>query len=419
MNKKKIEIAYNIARDIYAEHGIDTDQVIAELGNIELTHNCWQGDDLTGFENNSALITGSVTGKVYPGKARNGQELRNDISKAFSLIPARNKINLLATYRESPGGYVDRDEIDISHFQCWLEWALENHFGIDFNPMCLNHVYFDGFSLSNPNDYKRRFWINHIKQCRRIAADIGKSLDRACVNNIWIPDGMKEVPANRLKFRSLLKDSLDEIFSEKYSNDVMLDAVESKLFGPGLESYTVGSHEFYLSYAIRNNLVLTYNTAHFHPTESIADKVSSTLLFIDKLLIHISRGVRWDSDHIPILTDDLIEVMKEIKRCNAFDRVSLSMDFFDPTKNRIAGWVAGGRAVLKAVLIAMLEPVFEEQDYENRWLGTSSFVMAEEAKSLPWQAVWNMYCTLHQVPISNDWLNDILNYEYDILSKRT
>ena len=419
---KNIDENYRQARDTYAVYGIHTDEVLKKLDEIRISLHCWQGDDVTGLEagegrqkSDGTLATGN-----YPGRARNGDELRQDLDKALSLIPGRHKVSLHAMYAETGGESVDRDKLSADHFRKWIDWAKSGNIGLDFNSTYFSHdMAASGYTLSSRDEKVRRFWIEHTKRCREIAAAMGKELGVPCVNNIWIQDGSKDLPADRIGHRKILRESLDEVFADRFDKRHLLDSVECKLFGIGFESYTVGSHEFYMGYALNNkDVMLCLDMGHFHPTESVADKISSLLAFDKNLLIHVSRGVRWDSDHVVILNDDLVALMQEVKRCNAFDRVYFGLDFFDASINRITAWVTGARAALKAILFALLEPteiLIEEEKKGN--LGNRLALM-EEFKTLPFGAVWNKYCLDKGVPAGADWLEDVKGYEEDVLSKR-
>lgn len=417
----KVNKAYEYAKEVYASYGVDTDKVIEKMKSFKVSIHCWQGDDVTGFENEASGLSGGgimATGN-YKGKARNGEELRTDLQKAMSLIPGKHKINIHAIYAETDGKKVDRDKLTAEHFAKWIEWAKQNQIGLDFNPSYFSHPYASsGMTLSSRDQKIRKFWVEHGKRSREIAAEIGKQLGMPCVNNIWIPDGCKEVPASRMEYRKILKESLDEILQEVFDNKYLVDAVESKLFGIGSESYVVGSHEFYMGYALQKDIALCLDAGHFHPTEGIADKISSMLMYCRQLLLHVSRGVRWDSDHVVILNDDVLSISQEVKRCDAFDRIYYALDFFDASINRITAWVTGTRAALKSVLIALLEPshLLLEAEIENR-LG-DRLALNEEFKTLPYSAVWDKYCLQMGVPVGASWINEVRDYEENILSKR-
>ncbi|HHX66950.1 MAG TPA: L-rhamnose isomerase [Gallicola sp.] len=419
--RENVNEVYEYAKDAYALYGVDTEDVLKKIDDIQVSVHCWQGDDVTGFENNVSGLSGGgimATGN-YPGRARNGEELRQDIEKALSLIPGKHRVNLHAIYAETGDKYVDRDQLEAEHFRGWIDWAKEKGIGLDFNPTFFSHKKADsGFTLSSKDEEIRSFWISHGKKCRKIAAQIGKELGTTCVNNIWIPDGMKDLPADRLSHRLILKNSLDELFDEKFDKDYLLDSIECKLFGIGSESYVVGSHEFYMGYALSKDVMLCLDAGHFHPTEGIADKISSILAFQDELLLHISRGVRWDSDHIVLLNDEVVAITQEVKRSKAFNRVHFALDFFDASINRISAWVIGTRAVLKAILFALLEPTQLLVDEENKGNYGNRLALMEEIKTLPFAAVWDKYCSSKGVPIGAAWLEDVREYEEEVLLKR-
>lgn len=419
-SKAGVNEGYAYARKAYEAFGIDTDMVLEKMKSRQVSIHCWQGDDVNGFETAAGGTGGGIlsTGN-YPGRARNGEELRADYERALSLIPGKHRVNLHAIYAETGGKIVERDQIGAEHFRKWIDWAKRLGIGIDFNPTCFSHpMATSGFTLGSGNEEIRGFWVRHVKACRKIAADIGKELGTPCVMNIWIPDGMKDIPADRLGYRMQFKKSLDEIFSVKYDRKYLIDTLESKLFGIGVESYTVGSHEFVMGYALKNNVTICYDMGHFHLTESVADKISATLLYADDLLLHVSRPVRWDSDHVVILNDDLLDVAREVKRCNAFNRVCYGLDFFDASINRITAWVTGTRAALKSMMVALLEPtellVKEESagNYGNR------LALMEEFKTLPFGAVWDKFCLDMGVPVGAAWLEDVKEYEDKVFLKR-
>ena len=413
--------SYNLAKEKYARYGIDTDKALNKLKDIPVSIHCWQGDDVGGFEKkDTALLGGGIlsTGN-YPGKARNIDELKRDIEKAFSLIPGRKKLNLHAIYGDFKGKAISRDKILPEHFCSWIEWAKSIDVGIDFNPTLFSHPLADsGYTLSNSDEKIRRFWVEHVKRCRNISNYIGKELKTPCICNIWIPDGSKDITVSRPKHREILKKSLDEIFSSNYPEENMLDSLESKLFGVGLESYTVGSHEFYLSYATGKGKLITFDTGHYHPTELVSDKISAVLPFVKGILLHISRGVRWDSDHVPILTEELIAIMSEIVRADALFRVYIATDFFDGSINRIGAWVIGTRVVLKALLFALLEPTKILKDYEEKGILFARLGLLEDLKSMSYGAVWNHYCESMGVPGDMEWIDEVLRYEKEVTSKR-
>ncbi len=412
---------YEAAKAVYAQFGIDTDSVLKKMQDISISLHCWQGDDVSGFEVDANGLTGGgilATGN-YPGKARTGEELRQDLDKALSLIPGKHRINLHAIYAETEGKFVERDQLSVEHFRKWIDWAKEKGVGIDFNPTFFSHPKAaSGYTLSSTDEDVRAFWIRHGKACRKIAAAIGKELGTPAVNNIWIPDGSKDLPADRMEHRKILMKSLDEIFEEKYDSKYLLDAVECKLFGIGSESYVVGSHEFYMGYGTSRGVMVCLDAGHFHPTEGISDKISSLLLYSRDVLLHVSRGVRWDSDHVVILNDELLSIAQEIKRCEAYGRVHIALDFFDASINRITAWVTGTRATLKSVLLSLLEPTELLKAEEKSGNLGNRLALMEELKSLPFGAVWNMYCQQQNVPVGPQWLENVKEYEEKVLSNR-
>jgi L-rhamnose isomerase len=418
---ERVNRSYEYAKEVYSAFGVNTDEVLEKMKNVHISIHCWQGDDVTGFETAVEGLSGGgimATGN-YPGRASNGEELRQDIEKAMELIPGKHKVNLHAIYAETDNKFVERDELEISHFSKWIDWAKSRKIGIDFNPTFFSHEMADsGFTLSSRDKAIRDFWIRHGKRCRKIAAEIGRELGIPCVNNLWIPDGSKDFTVSRLKHRLILKDALDEVFEEKYDKKYLLDAVESKLFGIGSESYVVGSHEFYMNYALTRDVMLCLDAGHFHPTEGIADKISSILAFTEPILLHISRGVRWDSDHVAVLNDEVLAITQEVKRSNAFDKVNIALDFFDASINRITAWVVGTRAVLKGMIISMLEPTELLINEEISGNFGNRLALLEELKTLPFPAVWDKFCLENNVPVGATWLNDIKEYEDEVLSKR-
>ena len=411
--------SYQLAQARYADLGVDTEAAMARLAGIPISLHCWQGDDVGGFENSGECLSGviAVTGN-YPGKARTPEELRTDLDKALTLIPGKHRLNLHAFYGEFGGEKIERNEIEPRHFSNWIAWAEANGMGMDFNPTCFAHPKAaDGFTLSHPDKAIRDFWIEHCIASRQIGAAMGRALGSPTVTNVWIPDGYKDTPVDRLTPRQRLSDSLDEVFAEKLDPKHHLDAVECKLFGIGSESYVVGSHEFYLGYAIRNQLLLCLDAGHFHPTEGIADKLSSTLMYVPEILLHVSRGVRWDSDHVVTLDDALQSIAAELVRNKLLARTHIGLDFFDASINRIAAWTIGTRNTLKALLMALLEPA-GLLDAEKSGDLTSRLALMEESKSLPWGAVWDAYCEKQGVPAGVDWLAEVKDYEKAVLSKR-
>lgn len=418
-NSGKIEKAYNAARERYAELGVDTSEAMERLSKIAISLHCWQGDDVGGFEKHKGVSSGGIlaTG-AYPGKARTADELRADLEEAMRLIPGKHRVNVHAMYAETERN-VERNELRPEHFAGWIGWAKANGLGMDFNGTFFAHPRAErGFTLSSADEGIRRFWVEHGIVCRNIGSYIGKELGTACITNLWIPDGFKDIPVDRRGPRERLKKSLDEIFAKKINHKYLLDSVESKLFGIGSESYVVGSHEFYLGYAIENKLLLCLDTGHFHPTEVVSDKISSVLTFLDQILLHVSRGVRWDSDHVVILSDELRAIAEEIVRGSYLERVHLGLDFFDASINRVAAWVTGTRCMLKALLSALLEPTNKLRRMENAGDYTSRLVMLEELKTLPLGAVWDYYCIKSDAPAGEIWLKQIRDYESRVTSKR-
>lgn len=416
--KYNIETAYKQAKERYAEIGVDTDQTIERLQKIEISVHCWQGDDFQGCEIDSGGLSGGImaTGN-YRGRARNADELRQDYEKAFSLIPGRQRANIHAIYLDPQGKKVERDEIEIRHFEGWMDWAKKLGISLDFNSTIFSHPKAEGYTLANYDEGIRGYWVEHAKRCRKIGQEMGRRQGNPCMLNHWIPDGSKEYPMDSIERRSLYVKSMDEIIAENIPKSELMDCVESKLFGIGMESFTVGSAEMCFGYAASRDIVLTYDLGHFHPTESVADKISSTLLFLDHIMLHTSRGVRWDSDHVVIQNDDLYHLMQEVIRCDALDRVSIGLDFFDASINRIAAWVIGTRSTQKALLNALLEPVellkrLEKEDVSDR------FAVTEECKNMPVNAVWDYFCEKNNVPVGLKWLDEVKAYERQILLKR-
>ncbi len=413
---------YNYAKSEYAKLGVDTEKVLDNLSKIPLSLHCWQADDVSGFEKpDSELSSGglAVTGN-YPGKARTVKELRQDYLKAFSLIPAKPRANIHAIYGEFGGKNIDRNEIETKHFQGWINWCKIHGIGLDFNSTLFSHPKAEsGFTLSSKDPETRSFWIDHCIKCREISAEIGKQLGTRCVLNLWIPDGSKDVPIDRFGHRTLLRESLDEIFKTKMNSEYMIDAIEGKLFGIGSESYVVGSHDFYLAYSVKNDVMLTMDMGHYHPTESVADKISTVLNFSDNILLHISRGIRWDSDHVVTLNDEVLAVSEEIIRSGKSDNIYIALDYFDASINRIGAWVTGARATMKTLLIAMLQPNDKLLDYEENEQYFQRLAILEDSKAMPWGIIWNEYCKRMNVPLDLDWIQDIEAYELDVLSKRT
>lgn len=421
-NESSIRKSYDLAQERYVGLGIDTEEIMKTLSKISLSLHCWQGDDVGGFEKPAASLSGGgiqVTGN-YPGKARSIEELRADLKEAYSLIPGRHRLNLHAIYGEFQGKFVDRDQITPAHFAGWIDWAKQQGLKLDFNATCFSHPKADdGFTLSHRDKGIRDFWIEHTKRCREISAVMGRELHDPCIHNLWIPDGSKDHPVDRFSHRAFLVDSLDKIFAVPYPSNEMKDSVESKLFGIGSEAFVVGSHEFYMGYALTRKKMVCIDMGHFHPTESVADKVSSMLQFFDEILLHVSRGVRWDSDHVVILNDDVRSLAEEIVRSNALKRVNIALDFFDGSLNRIGAWVIGARSTLKALLAALLEPREKLRAFENKGDNFRRLAMLEEARVLPLGAVWDYYCLNSGVATGEEWIAEVHRYEQTVLSKRS
>jgi L-rhamnose isomerase len=412
---------YSIAQEAYAQYGVDTDVALATLARTPISLHCWQGDDVGGFEKPNAVLSGGgiqATGN-YPGKARTIDELRADIEQALALIPGKHRLNLHACYADLHGRKVERNAYAGEHFQGWIDWAKAQGLGLDFNPTCFGHPLADsGFTLSHSDAGIRQFWIEHCAASRRIGAEIGRQLGTVCVTNVWIPDGYKDTPADRKAPRERLEKALDAVFAEELNPKHNLDAVESKLFGIGAESYTVGSHEFYLGYAIKHQKLYCLDAGHYHPTESLADKISSVLQFVPKILLHVSRGVRWDSDHVVLFDDPTRAIMDEVVRGDFLARTHIGLDYFDASINRVAAWTIGARNTLKCLLVALLEPSRMLRELENSGNHTVRLALMEEIKTLPFGAVWDQYCIRRNVPIGLAWQKDVRAYERSVLSKR-
>lgn len=421
MKNEQIEHAYQLARSRYAELNVDTEKVLQQLSKIQISLHCWQADDVGGFEHpNATLSSGGIqaTGH-YPGKARTIIEMRQDMEKVFSLLPGKHRYNLHAIYGDFSEKFVDRDAIGSEHFQSWISWAKKLGLKLDFNSTLFSHPKAsDGFTLSHKNPDIRNFWIAHVQRCREISAAMGKALGDPCIHNLWIPDGSKDSPVDRAGYRLLLKDSLDKIYSKKYSPTIMKDAVEGKLFGIGSESFVVGSHEFYLAYAIQQKLLLTLDMGHYHPTESVADKISAILPFYPELLLHISRGVRWDSDHVVIFNDELRELCQEVVRAQKLDKIYFALDYFDASLNRLGAYVTGARATLKALLYALLEPYPLLREIEERGNDFQRLALLDELKLMPYNDIWNYYCIKNGVPAASDWIDNLLQYEKTVFKNR-
>lgn len=414
-----IRQAYEVARERYAELGVDTDKALEILQNIEISMHCWQGDDFVGGEVEKRELSGGImaTGS-YMGRARSVDELRQDYEKAFSLIPGKQRASIHAIYLETGGKAVERNAIEIQHFTGWMDWAREQKIALDFNTTAFSHPKAEGYTLASYDSGIRDYWIEHSRRCRRIGEEFGKRQGSPCMLNHWLPDGSKEYPADALERRRLFVESMDRILEENIAKEYLQDAIESKLFGIGAESFTVGSAELCFGYALTRNIVLTYDMGHFHPTESVADKISSTLQYLDKIMLHTSRGVRWDSDHVVVQNDELYSLMREIVRCNALDRIVIGLDFFDASINRIAAWVIGTRATQKALLAGLLEPVQLMKAYEKKDDTTMRLAMHEEMKNMPVNAVWEYFCMKNGVPADYGWTREVREYEDTVLSKR-
>ena len=416
-----VEQQYQIAKNRYAEINIDTGNVLKQLQKISLSLHCWQADDVGGFEKPNATLEGGgiqATGN-YPGKARTINELRKDMEFVYSLLPGKHRFSVHAIYGDFGGKLIDRDKVSSDQFKSWVDWAKQQKLGIDFNSTFFSHPKAaDGFTLSHKDKSIRDFWVEHAKRCREISEYLGKELGSRTIHNLWIPDGSKDITVNRFKHRELLVDSLDKIFAQKLNPALMRDAVECKLFGIGSESYVVGSHEFYLGYAIKNKMMLTIDIGHFHPTESCADKVSAVFQYIDELLFHVTRGIHWDSDHVVLCNDPVIELMQEIVWANKLEKVALGLDFFDASINRIGAYVIGSRAALKAILMALLTPINQLREYESNGQNFERLALLEECKAFPLGDVWDYYCQMNNVPVGHSYIAKIQEYEKQVLNKR-
>jgi L-rhamnose isomerase len=403
------------------ELGVDTEKVLQQMDNLVISLHCWQTDDVGGFEKEGAELGGGgiqATGN-YPGKAKTITQMRDDLDKVMSLLPGKQRLSLHAIYGEFGGKPVDRDKIEVKHFQGWIDWAKKRKIGLDFNCTCFSHpLADDGFTLSSKNPRIRKFWVEHNKRCRDIAAEMGKQLGTPSVHNIWIPDGSKDTPVDRIGLRKLLKKSLDEIFTIKYPKKYLKDSIESKLFGIGSESMVVGSHDFYLGYAVQNNTMITLDNGHFHPTEQVGDKISSILLYIDEILLHLTRGVRWDSDHVVTFNDELLMIAQEIVRAKVLGRVNIGLDFFDASLNRIGAYVIGTRSAQMAFMFAMLEPYQTLLKFEEQGKTFERLSYLELMKTKPFGAVWDFYCLKSKVPAGQEYIEDIIKYEAEVLAKR-
>ena len=421
MGQKNVFSAYSEARERYADLGVDTEKALEKLDDLPISLHCWQGDDVSGFERPDSCLEGGglqVTGS-FPGRARNIDELRSDLDAAFSLIPGSHRLNLHAIYGDFQGETVERDAIEPKHFESWVQWARERDLKLDFNATCFSHPKAEsGYTLSHQDKAVREFWIEHVKCCRLITSYFGRELGSPSIHNLWIPDGSKDNPVDRWTPRELLKNSLETIYQDRISSVDIKDSVESKLFGIGSESYVVGSHEFYLGFALKNNLMACLDMGHFHPTESVGDKISSILQFSDELLLHISRGVRWDSDHVVIINDDLRQTAEEIVRGDTLKRVHVALDFFDASMNRVGAWIVGMRATQKSFLMALLEPIERLRNLERDNDFFSRLALLEECKTKPFGAVWDYYCQIKNVPPADEWIKSVKDYETQVLSQR-
>ncbi|MDR2382938.1 MAG: L-rhamnose isomerase [Prevotellaceae bacterium] len=417
MKKELIQKSYDIAKERYAAVGVDVDKALDDLQKVSISIHCWQADDVNGFEVTENLGGGGIqaTGN-YPGKARNIPELRADIEKVLTLVGGKHRLNLHAIYGDFQGKVVDRDQIEPEHFTSWMQWAKEKDLKLDFNSTSFGHPKSGDLTLANPDNAIREFWIEHTKRCRTISEEMGKYQNDPCIMNIWIHDGMKDLTVNRYKYRQILEQSLDDIFAVDYKN--MKDCIEAKLFGIALESYTVGSYDFYLGYGAKKQKIVTLDTGHFHISENIADKISSLLLFTPEIMLHVSRPIRWDSDHVVILNDDIAELAKEVIRAKALGRVHIGLDFFDASINRIGAYVIGIRSTQKAFLQALLEPAAKLSQYEANGQYFERLALLEEAKALPWNAVWDYFCLTNNVAVGEDYISEIQQYEKDVTSKR-
>ena len=411
---------YEEAKQMYAGLGVDTDKALETLKNIPISMHCWQGDDVTGFDHEGPLTGGIQATGDYPGKARTPEELMADIDKVLSLVPGKHKLNLHANYAIfEEGEFADRDKLEPKHFRKWVEFAEERGLGLDFNPTYFSHDKVkDGLTLSSPDEEIRRFWIDHGKACIRISQYFAEELGQPCAMNIWIPDGYKDIPADRLGPRARFKDSLDQILSMDYDREKVLVCLESKVFGIGMESYTVGSSEFTMNYAAKNGILSLMDNGHYHPTEVVSDKISSLLLFSDKIALHVTRPVRWDSDHVVLFDDETREIAKEIVRNDALDRVLLALDFFDASINRISAWTVGMRNMQKALLYALLSPNKQMKEMQDQNRFTELMMLQEEVKTYPFGAVWDYFCESQGVPVRETWFEEVKKYEEEVLSLR-
>lgn len=420
MKEEQMQKAYEVAKAQYATIGVDADKAIEMLNDLSISIHCWQADDVSGFEDPDGALTGGIqTTGNFPGKARTIEELKSDLERVIALIPGKHRISLHATYGDFGGEFVDRDQVEPKHFQSWIDWARKNDVKLDFNSTFFSHEKTNsGYTLSDFNPEIRAFWKDHLRQCRRIAAEIGRQQGDPCIHNIWIPDGEKDKTVSRYEHRKLLQESLDEVLSEKINTDYLKDCIECKLFGIGSESYVVGSHEFYMGYAVKNNMLLTLDAGHFHPTETISDKLSAMLLFVPEITLHVSRPERWDSDHVVILTDELLAISQEIVRSGHMDRIHMGLDYFDASINRIGAYVVGIRSAQKAMLQALLEPTEMLRAYEKQDKNFERMAWLEELKAMPWNALYAHYCNIQGVPVGDAYIKCIQEYETEVTSKR-
>ena len=416
MKEEQIKQSYQIAKERYAALGIDTDKALAQLEQTPVSLHCWQADDVVGFERNDALSGGIQTTGNYPGRARNIDELRQDIDKVTSLLAGNFRLNLHETYGEFGNKFVDRDQVGVEHFQGWIEWAAEHHLKLDFNSTSFSHPKSGYLTLSNPDKGIRDFWIEHTKRCVAIADAMGKAQNDPCIMNIWVHDGMKDLTVEKLRYRQILKNSLDEILAGKLPH--MKPCLEAKLFGIGLEAYTVGSHDFYAGYCAKNNVIYTLDTGHYEPTENVSDAVSSLLLFVPELMLHVSRPMHWDSDHVTLFDDNTRNLFSELVRADALNRAHIGLDYFDASINRIGAYIIGVRAAQKSLLQALLEPLAQLRQYEDEGRWFERLALLEEAKTLPLGAVYDYYNLTHGIPVGEDYIATVNQYEKDVLSKR-
>ncbi|MBR6490987.1 MAG: L-rhamnose isomerase [Bacteroidales bacterium] len=416
MNENNIRKAYEIAKERYAAIGVNTDEVLDTLKNTPISLHCWQTDDVVGFERNEALSGGIQTTGNYPGRARNIDEVRADLEEVHKLLAGTFRVNLHETYGDFGGKFVDRDEVEPCHFQSWIDWAKENNFKLDFNSTSFSHPKSGYLSLSNPDKEIRDFWIEHTKRCRRIADFMGKAQNDACIMNIWVHDGIKDLTVERYRYRRILMESLDDILSEKLPN--MKTCLEAKLFGIGMESYTVGSHDFYAGYCASRKVIYTLDTGHYEPTENVSDAIPSLLLYVPELMLHVSRPIRWDSDHVTIMNDQVLDLFKEIVRADALKRAHIGLDYFDASINRIGAYIIGTRATQKCLLSALLEPKYMLREFEDEDKGFQRLAMQEEAKTLPMGAVYDYFNLINGVPVGEEYIAKVEQYEKDVTSKR-